>query len=121
MTTSATASLGSLVGLGERGRVALRFVDGRDDFRCLRLAMARDCTPIAIKIERQKRHVLGAVSNGAKVTIAGKRPSMGGQTIHAGAVALDMLQFNKTLSLDEPNKILTAQSGAILRATHLEA
>jgi decaprenylphospho-beta-D-ribofuranose 2-oxidase len=37
---------------------------------------------------------------------------MGGQTIYKGAVALDMLHFNKILSLDEPNKILVVQSGA---------
>jgi decaprenylphospho-beta-D-ribofuranose 2-oxidase len=74
------------------------------------------------KDEKEIRNaVLGAVSNGAKVTIAGKRHSMGGQTIHAGAVALDMLQFNKILSLDGPNKTFTAQSGAALRATHIEA
>jgi decaprenylphospho-beta-D-ribofuranose 2-oxidase len=56
--------------------------------------------------------VLGAATSGEKVSIAGKRHSMGGQTLYAGAVALDMLQFNKILSLDEPNKILTVQSGA---------
>jgi FAD/FMN-containing dehydrogenase len=38
---------------------------------------------------------------------------MGGQTLYRGAVALDMLQFNKILSLDETNKILTVQSGAM--------
>lgn len=53
-----------------------------------------------------------AVASGAKVTIAGKRHSMGGQTIYAGAVALDMLHFNKIISLDETNKILVVQSGA---------
>ncbi len=56
--------------------------------------------------------VVRAAQNGVKVTIAGKRHSMGGQTLYAGAVALDMLQFNKILSLDETNKILTVQSGA---------
>jgi decaprenylphospho-beta-D-ribofuranose 2-oxidase len=53
-----------------------------------------------------------AAASGAKVTIAGKRHSMGGQTIYEGAVALDMLHFNKILSLDETNKILVVQSGA---------
>jgi decaprenylphospho-beta-D-ribofuranose 2-oxidase len=56
--------------------------------------------------------VLGAATRGVKVTIAGKRHSMGGQTLYPGAVALDMLQFNRILSLDETNKILTVQSGA---------
>jgi hypothetical protein len=56
--------------------------------------------------------VLNAAAKGEKVTIAGKRHSIGGQTIYAGAVALDMLHFNKILALDETNKILTVQSGA---------
>jgi decaprenylphospho-beta-D-ribofuranose 2-oxidase len=56
--------------------------------------------------------VVGAATSGVKVTIAGKRHSMGGQTLYPGAVALDMLQFNKILSLDETSKILTVQSGA---------
>jgi decaprenylphospho-beta-D-ribofuranose 2-oxidase len=65
------------------------------------------------KTEDEVRNaVLGATKNGAKVTIAGKRHSMGGQTLYRSAVALDMLQFNKILSLDETNKILTVQSGA---------
>ncbi len=55
--------------------------------------------------------MLTAVAEGSKVTIAGKRHSMGGQTVYAGAVALDMLQFNKILSLDEENRMLTVQSG----------
>jgi FAD/FMN-containing dehydrogenase len=56
--------------------------------------------------------VLEAAASGVKVTIGGKRHSMGGQTLYPGAVAFDMLQFNKILSLDETNKILTVQSGA---------
>lgn len=53
-----------------------------------------------------------AVGIGAKIAIAGKRHSMGGQTIYEGAVTLDMLHFNRILSLDEANKILVVQSGA---------
>jgi FAD/FMN-containing dehydrogenase len=56
--------------------------------------------------------VLRAVTNGVKVTIAGKRHSMGGQTLYQDAIALDMLQFNKIGPLDDANKILTVQSGA---------
>ncbi len=56
--------------------------------------------------------ILEAAGKNQKVTIAGKRHSIGGQTTYAGAVALDMLQFNKILALDETNKILTVQSGA---------
>jgi decaprenylphospho-beta-D-ribofuranose 2-oxidase len=56
--------------------------------------------------------LLRATASGAKVTIAGKRHSMGGQTLYPNAIALDMLRFNKILSLDETNKILVVQSGA---------
>jgi decaprenylphospho-beta-D-ribofuranose 2-oxidase len=56
--------------------------------------------------------VLEAKARGWKVTIAGKRHSMGGQTLFPDAIVLDMLTFNKILSLDEENKILTLQSGA---------
>lgn len=59
-----------------------------------------------------RRAVLGAARSGVKVAIAGKRHSMGGQTLYPGAVALDMLQFNKIVSLNKTNKILTVQSGA---------
>jgi decaprenylphospho-beta-D-ribofuranose 2-oxidase len=56
--------------------------------------------------------VLRAAASGLKVTIAGKRHSMGGQTLYPNAIALDMLRFNKILSLDETSKILLVQSGA---------
>jgi len=56
--------------------------------------------------------VLEATANGVKITIAGKRHSMGGQTLFRDAIVLDMLRFNKIISLDETRKILTLQSGA---------
>lgn len=46
-----------------------------------------------------------------KVTIAGVRHSMGGHAFYKGALVLDMTSFNQ-MTLDEPNKILTVQSGA---------
>ncbi len=56
--------------------------------------------------------VLRAVKNGMVITVAGKRHSMGGQTLYPDAIVLDMLNFNKIISLDEGKKILTVQSGA---------
>lgn len=56
--------------------------------------------------------ILRAAASGVKVAIAGKRHSMGGQTLYPDAIALDMLRFNRILSLDETNKILIVQSGA---------
>jgi decaprenylphospho-beta-D-ribofuranose 2-oxidase len=56
--------------------------------------------------------VLKAAASGAKVTIAGKRHSMGGQTLYPDSITIDMLRFNKIITLDEANRILTVQSGA---------
>jgi decaprenylphospho-beta-D-ribofuranose 2-oxidase len=56
--------------------------------------------------------VLKAAPSGTKVTIAGKRHSMGGQTLYPDSVSIDILRFNKIIALDERNKILTVQSGA---------
>jgi decaprenylphospho-beta-D-ribofuranose 2-oxidase len=56
--------------------------------------------------------VLRAGASGMKVTIAGKRHSMGGQTLYPDSIAIDMVPFNRIISLDETNKILTVQSGA---------
>jgi decaprenylphospho-beta-D-ribofuranose 2-oxidase len=56
-----------------------------------------------------------ALSTGAKITIAGRRHSMGGQTLYQDAISIDMLQFNKILSLDTQNNILIVQSGTTWR------
>jgi FAD/FMN-containing dehydrogenase len=46
-----------------------------------------------------------------KVTAAGQRHSMGGQSFTRGGLVLDMREFNQ-LQLDKKNKIVTAQTGA---------
>lgn len=53
-----------------------------------------------------------ARKNNLKVSIAGKRHSMGGHTFYKDALVLDMTSFNKTLKIDKENKIATVQSGA---------
>ena len=62
--------------------------------------------------EQIRDAVQEAAAKGLKVAIAGKRHSMGGQTLYPDAIALDMLAYNKIVSLDDANKILTVQSGA---------
>jgi decaprenylphospho-beta-D-ribofuranose 2-oxidase len=62
--------------------------------------------------EQVRDAIQGAAAQGLKVAIAGKRHSMGGQTLFPNAIALDMLAFNKIVSLDDASKILTVQSGA---------
>jgi len=46
------------------------------------------------------------------IAIAGKRHSMGGQAFFKDAIVLNMLEYNKIVSLDEEKKIITVQSGA---------
>jgi FAD/FMN-containing dehydrogenase len=53
-----------------------------------------------------------AAEQGLKVSLAGVRHSMGGQAFFHNALVLDIRQFNQ-MSLDEEQKILTVQSGAI--------
>lgn len=53
-----------------------------------------------------------ARANNLKVSIAGKRHSMGGHAFYKNAVVLDMTSFNKILSLNTKNKIIRVQSGA---------
>jgi decaprenylphospho-beta-D-ribofuranose 2-oxidase len=62
--------------------------------------------------EQVRDAIQEAAAKGLKVAIAGKRHSMGGQTLYPDAIALDMLVFNKIVSLDDATKILTVQSGA---------
>ncbi len=47
-----------------------------------------------------------------KISIAGKRHSQGGHAFYDDSVVLDMLSFNKILSVDVLNKLVTVQSGA---------
>lgn len=47
-----------------------------------------------------------------KISIAGKRHSMGGQTIYPNGIVIDMLDYNK-MDLNKEKSILTVQSGAL--------
>ena len=53
-----------------------------------------------------------ARENNLKVSIAGRRHSMGGHAFYKDAVVLDMTSFNKILSINPKEKIITVQSGA---------
>lgn len=52
-----------------------------------------------------------AQEQGLKIAPAGVRHSMGGQAFAPNALILDMRPFNR-IELDEPNKLITVQSGA---------
>ncbi|HXW17953.1 MAG TPA: FAD-binding oxidoreductase [Candidatus Acidoferrales bacterium] len=59
--------------------------------------------------------VILAKQNGMKVAIAGARHSMGGQSLDPGALVLDMLHYNRVISIDEQRKLVTVQSGITWR------
>jgi decaprenylphospho-beta-D-ribofuranose 2-oxidase len=65
-----------------------------------------------INEEEIRNAIFQSAASKTKIAIAGKRHSMGGQTLYPDAIALDMLRFNKIVSLDEANKLLVVQSGA---------
>lgn len=64
------------------------------------------------ELEGIKESLKEARENNFKVSIAGKRHSMGGHAFYKDALVLDMTSYNKILSLDKENKIINVQSGA---------
>jgi len=58
-----------------------------------------------------KEALLEAQENNLKVSIAGKRHSMGGHSFYKDAVVLDMTSYNKILFLDSEKKLIRVQSG----------
>ena len=59
--------------------------------------------------------VKSAKEEGFKIAIAGARHSMGGQSMHPDALVLDMLHYDRVLSLDVEKKLATVQSGVTWR------
>ena len=59
-----------------------------------------------------REKILEAKRLNLKVSMAGQRHSQGGHQFSEGGIVLDMLQFNKILSLDDKNKVIKVQSGA---------
>jgi FAD/FMN-containing dehydrogenase len=67
---------------------------------------------VAVKTESDIRNAVQfAKANDLKITPAGQRHSMGGQSFVKGGLVLDMRGFTE-LKLDKEHKILTAQTGA---------
>ena len=62
-------------------------------------------------VEEIRNKVLEAKKSSLKISIAGKRHSQGGQQSTNDSIVLDMLSFNKILSLDVKNRIIRVQSG----------
>ncbi len=63
-------------------------------------------------IEEIRDKVLEASRLNLKISIAGKRHSQGGQQSCNNCIVLDMLNFNKIISLDVKDHIIRVQSGA---------
>lgn len=62
--------------------------------------------------EGLREKILEAKRLNLKVSMAGQKHSQGGHQFSEGGIVLDMLQFNKIVSLDEKNKVIKVQSGA---------
>lgn len=82
-----------------------------DDMSCLNttsvFGIVKPKTPDDIKDS-----ILFAKENKLSISLAGVRHSMGGQSFAQNAVVLDMTDFNQ-MSVDDKNKVLTVQSGAV--------
>ncbi len=55
--------------------------------------------------------IVEAKDKGLKVSISGKRHSQGGQQSCANCIVLDMMEYNKVISLDNDKKIIRVQPG----------
>lgn len=64
------------------------------------------------EVEDLEAALTDARTHQLKVSIAGKRHSMGGHAFSEDAVVLDMTSFNKVLGVDPVAKTVTVQSGA---------
>jgi FAD/FMN-containing dehydrogenase len=64
------------------------------------------------EVEGLQQAVKKAQQQNLKISIAGKRHSMGGHTFYKNAVVLDMTSFNKVLKVNSKEKTVTVQSGA---------
>lgn len=82
-----------------------------DDASCLNRTRVYDI--VKVHNEEDIRKALSrAREKKLHISIAGKLHSMGGQAFYKDALVLDMLGFNKIISLDEKNKLIKVQSGA---------
>jgi decaprenylphospho-beta-D-ribofuranose 2-oxidase len=62
--------------------------------------------------ESIKQVIKDANVQGIKISIAGKRHSMGGHTYYKDGIVLDMTSYNKILEFDREQKTIRVQSGA---------
>ncbi len=81
-----------------------------NDASCLNETPVYDIATVST-VDEIRNALLLARDKKLSISIAGKRHSMGGQAFFKNALVLDMTSFNKILSLDEKNKLLTVQSG----------
>lgn len=62
--------------------------------------------------EQLQRIIQEAQKTWKKISIAWSRHSQGGHTYYQDNIVIDMRSYNKVLSLDIPNKVITVQAGA---------
>ena len=89
----------------EQGRVLINDVSRLNPTFVKEIYTVRDEEGLREKILEAKRL-------GLKISMAGQKHSQGGHQFSEGGLVLDMLQFNRILSLDKENKVIKVQSGA---------
>ncbi|PLT48170.1 putative oxidoreductase [Paenibacillus pasadenensis] len=111
LALAACAVYALLLALSLQARSALpRGEEATDVGRVVRARVDR--TVEVRSVEDARRAIREAAAEGRKVSIAGTRHSMGGQTFYEGAVVLDMKRYDRILAVDEQARTLTAQAGA---------
>ena len=81
-----------------------------NDISKLNPTYVKDIMP-ARHVDSLQKAVLKAQEMGLKISISGRRHSLGGHAFYPDAVVLDMTYFNQILNLDIENKVITVQSG----------
>ncbi len=97
----------------ELGELPAGMVDDASRMNATRVAKIWDIPPETVAAERQLMQLLRlARENGLPVSIAGARHTMGGHTISADGIVINMLPFNR-MELDEKANVLHVQAGAM--------
>lgn len=89
------------------------FVDDASRMNRTRVALVWDCPPDAAKAEVALASLVrGARADGLRISIAGARHSMGGQTIRPGGIVVNMRPLHR-MELDEAREVLHVEAGAL--------
>lgn len=86
-------------------------IDDASRLNPTRMQLVQVSSELSTAKEQLRTVLKDAKAQGKKVTMAGSRHTMGGQTIYPDGISLDMTQF-KQMQLNTTTQILTVKSGA---------